>query len=526
MHFEPYDYARVATSNDLGVRYIADFPRVESFYASDYASPQALSTHALKLLNRTWRSRYDRNATADLLDAYARGHGAPAPVLENIARLRDKTTVCVMTGQQAGLGGGPLFFLYKAVTAIRLADELERVGGVPVVPVFWNASDDSDIEEVNRFRSIADGKLQRFRFNLESGRRPVRDVRLPERKDPQWEKLFALLPEGPGKSRARLWLEHAAGQDFGSAFTELVLDLLSARGLVVVEPKALTSHPDWKRILALEIDQRDVHRLAMRRVSDRLESMGFSAGVPVTNQVNLFQVVDGERRRIVSEGTKLVVDGVHGTTTKSALIAALRKDPAAFTPNVLLRPVVQNAIFPTVAYVGGPAEIAYHAVLKPLHRSAEVFMPALFPRMSITLLEKGDPFSEVLAFRSKLKWRQTEADILFASAENHLHADFAQLRADLQGLARPMEAELAKFEKRSSRSVASVRHKVQHEPLDISKGGREMQALLARYFPDGNAQERELTFAGEYARRGDSLIEVPFQHPNIFDFRHFAVKPT
>ncbi len=478
----------------------------------------------MKLLNRTWRGRHDREAAADLVEQYARAHNAPAPVFDNAAKLREKSSICVVTGQQAGLGGGPLLFLYKAVTTLKLADEIERVSGVPTVPIFWNASDDSDLEEVNRFRAIGpDGNPVRFRFHLESGRKPVRDVRLPPADDPQWERLLGLLPAGPGHDRAKLWLRRTAGADFGTAFTTLLFDLLGSRGLCVIEPRALASHPAWRRVLAVEIEQREAHRQALRRAADRLEAMGLGAGVPVTNHLNLFQMVDGERRHVTSEGARLVVDGVHGSLTKTALLAALRRDPASFTPNVLLRPVVQNAIFPTVAYVGGPAEIAYHALLRPLHRSAEVFMPALFPRMSLTLLEPGTPFGDLLGFRAKLKWRQKEADILFSSAEKQLRAGFTQLRADLQGLARPLEGDLSRLEKRSLRSIAAVRSRVQHEPLEVSRGGREMQALLDRYFPEGRPQERELTFAGEYARRGESLLEVAFQHPNIFDFKHFAV---
>ncbi len=522
MHYQTFELSRLGYGNDLGSRYLSDYSRLEPFYASDYRSSQSLAAHALKLQGRTWRGRFDRELTADMLKDYAQRFSAHDAVFANINKLRNRQSVCVITGQQAGLGGGPLLVLYKAFTALKLASELEAALAQPVVPLFWIASDDSDVEEANRFRVPIDSKLSKFRFNIPAGKLPVRDVCLPPATDAQWQKLRELMPEGPGRVAALEILEQAAGKDFGTAFAQLMFRLLGPRGLVLIEPKALTSHPAWKRTLASEIDKREAHRLLLRRAADRLEALGLSAGVPITNQLNLFRHVKGERRRVSDGGARLTVDGSESPMTKSALLSALKADPAGFSPSVLLRPVIQNAIFPTVAYVGGQAEIAYQGLLKGLHRATQTFMPALFPRLSMTLVESSDlpEFPQLLDFRSKLQWRQSEAGVVFDSAQSSLRSGFAGLRQDLSGLAKPLASEISRLETKTLHSLNDVRGKVDRDPLGASGNSAHVARLLDRYFPEGQLQERELTLLATFAKLGERLLEVAGLVPNLFDFRH------
>ena len=519
----PADHSQIDSGSELGRRYVTDFNRVESFYASDYRRPEQLATLASRLINRTWASRFDRSATHEMLMAYARQHHAPAASIENIDRLLDKQAVCVVTGQQAGLGGGPLLVLYKALTAIKLAEEVERASGQPCVPVFWNASDDSDSEEVNRIRSVGpDGKLRKFRFDFSAGRRHVRDIELPDAEDPAWQAARAALGEGPYLEQAAAMLMEGAGRDFGAAFTRLLLQLLGPRGLVVIEPRALTAHPAWKRLHVLEIDKRDERRLALQRVADRLEAMGMPAGVPITNHLNLFKTVRGERRHVTTEGKRLLVEGETDSYSKTALMADVRANPPLYTPNVLLRPLVQNAIFPTVAYVGGPAEIAYHALLKGLHRSSQVFMPALFPRLSMTLVEAADArdFDKAVKFRQRLKWRQKEAAIVFEEAQAGVKRAFADMRTGLQGLARPLEADVQKFEQRTVRAASDVMTRVKYDPIHVVEGGQEVEQLLNRYFPEDRPQERVITLLAAWAKYGPKLMEAADSTPDPFNHHH------
>jgi bacillithiol synthase len=525
MEYRPIDPSHIDTGLELGRRYLSNFSQVEQFYASDYRRPEHLAALASRITNRTWKPRFDRKATAEALAAYTERHPAPQPVMRNIERLRDPKCVCVVTGQQAGLGGGPLYALYKAVTAIRLAREVEIASGHPCVPVFWNASDDSDIEEVNRLRNVTpDGELLKFRFKLQAGKTPVRDIVLPPHDDPQWNQAERALGDGPFRDRAAVLLRDAAGRDFGTAFTRLLYELLGSRGLIIIEPRALTGHPAWKRVLALEIDKREEHRQTLQRTAERLDGLGLPAGVTVTNQLNLFHIVDGERRHVSCKGKRLEVEGMDGDLSKTRLLAMLREDPASFTPSVLLRPLVQNAIFPTVAYVGGTAEIAYHGLLKGLHRVAQVFMPALFPRLSMTVMSAADAarFDDLLMFRRALKWRQQEAGIVQEVAKSGISTAFAELRESLGSLNRSLDQDLQRLEQRISRGTGDVMDRVKHDALDLLSSGEDMAPLLNRYFPSDRPQEREVSVLGMYTKLGPTLVDLCERAGDVFNTQHKA----
>lgn len=523
MTLKPIDYAQLDGGNELGRRYITDFGRVESFYGSDYRRPEHLAGLANRLINRTWRPRFDRAATAELLREYAGRRATPRAVLDNIERLEDPHAVCVVTGQQSGLGGGPLLVLYKAMTALKLAREVEHASGQPCIPVLWNASDDSDVDEVNAVRSVsADGEFRKFRFDFRSGKRPVRDIVLPGPEDESWDEAVKALGDGPYAEKAALLLRDAAGRDFGDALTRLLNELLGSRGLVVIEPWALTGHPAWRRVHALEIDLREERRQSLQRVSERLDALGLPAGVPITNHLNLFRMVDGERRHVTCEGKRLVIEGEGGTVSKTALLKELREEPSLFTPNVLLRPLVQNAIFPTVAYVGGPSEIAYHALLRHLHRTSKVFMPALFPRISMTLVDAADErrLDEAMAFRKRLKWRRQEAAIVYEEAQAGLRGAFRELRDNLRGLQKPLEQEIQKVEQRALRASGDAMTRVKYDPLPITRRGDEMAPVLNRYFPDDRPQERVVTLLSAWAVHGPGLLRAVDEVTDVFDFQH------
>lgn len=512
------------SGNELGRRYITDFPRVEAFYAGDYRRPEHLAAVATRLLNRTWKPRFDRKTTAQLLRDYAAEHPTPQPVLAGIDKLEKPDCVCVVTGQQAGLGGGPLLSLYKAVTAIRLAREVESISGQPCVPVFWNASDDSDVEEVNRLRGIRDGKLKKFRFKISAGKRHVREIVLPAHDDPQWNEAVGTLNDGPFHDRASVLLRDGAGRDFGSAFTRLLLELLGPRGLIVVEPRALAQHPAWRRIHAAEIENSEEHLYAVQRIAERLEGLGLPAGVKITNHLNLFVTIDGERRHVSPDAKRFIVEGRGESQSKTALLKELKDSPGTFTPNVLLRPLVQNAIFPTVAYVGGMAEIAYHGLLKPLHRSLGVFMPCLFPRLSMTILRAQDArvFDDAVGFRRRLKRHQAEAEIVETATRTGVKEAFEALRGELLGLGRGLEPELQRLEQRTQRGVADVMTRVRHDAFTLMDGGNELEPVLNRYFPEDKPQERVISLLSMFAELGPQLIDLADNSGDVFDFQHKA----
>src|SRR5690606_32181003 len=173
-------------------------------------------------------------------------------------------------------------------------------------------------------------------------------IQLPGPDDSAWQAAVQALGERPFADRAALLLRDGAGRTFGAAITRLLLERLGPRGPIVIEPWARVEPPGGRRLHAHEIGDREERRLGLRRVAERLETLGMPAGGPVTNHLILFLTERGERRHVTCEGRRLVVEGSEEATSMTALLQQLRAEPGAFTPNVLLRPLIQNAIFPTV----------------------------------------------------------------------------------------------------------------------------------------------------------------------------------
>lgn len=522
-----YDPKQIGSGNDFLARYVNNFNELESFFGFDYRQYIDLVAVSHRLKNRTWKARYQKGLTADLLESYLERFPHHRAVAKNVKKLRDQPNcVCVITGQQSGLGGGPLYVLYKALSAIRLARAVEISSDIPCIPIFWNASDDSDIEEVNRLRSVdGHGLLKKFRFNIPSGKAHVRDIPLPSADDKQWQKAIELLPDGPYRDRAEILLLDAAGRDLGTAFTSLLLELFGSQGLVVIEPWALTAHPAWKAIHQAEINSHEQHQAILQKTADKLHAAGLNPGVAIRNQLNIFRTDDGKRQTIRVEGRKLIVDGQNSPTSKTALSKELRDSPGRFTPNVLLRPVVQNAIFPTAAYIGGPAEIAYHSLLKSLHRKLKVFFPAIVPRFSATLVDSTDTsgFDNAVRFQSKLKWKQSEAEVSLSQTKKQLDSAFASLERNISQI--PAGAkEVQNLKSRILRSVSDTMQPVRHQPLSLVKDGDSHKLLLGKYFPAGAPQERIVSLISAYAQYGPKIVNLLDSHRSPFDFKHVAVE--
>lgn len=524
MQFTPAQSSIPFRTNDLARRYIEDFSSVSAFYQSDFHQPEHLAAVASRLVNRTWRPRFQRDALADTLAAYLDAFPASSTVHANVDKLRRRDSVCVVTGQQPGFAGGPAYTLYKAATTLLLARDLEHATGQPVVPVFWNASDDSDIDEINRF-SIVDDVPHKFRFKLPSTRLHVRDINTPAKDDPQWQALRELFPTGD-HSDSQWWkLLDTSGRDFGTSFTRLMLDWFSAEGLVVVEPKALTELPAWRKVHDFELQRRDENRRLLRRVSGRLESRGMDVGVKISNHLNLFLTRDKQRLHLTSDENRIRLQDTDERFSMTALRKTLREDPSAFTPNVLLRPLVQSAIFPTVAYVGGPSEIAYHAVLKSLHRQAKVAMPVLFPRMSLTVLDESDhdQFERVVAFRRKARWRVEQAKVLLENTGADVREAMDDLRRELKSLERPLAKDIDRLEQRTLRSVRDAWIRAKQDPTSVMQDSRGIESALVRLFPNNVPQERFVTSSALLATHGPRFIDALMHWPDVFDLRHHTL---
>ncbi|HET8937726.1 MAG TPA: bacillithiol biosynthesis cysteine-adding enzyme BshC [Polyangiales bacterium] len=301
----------------------------------------------------------------------------------------------VVTGQQVGLFLGPLFTLYKAATAVKLAQTLQAETGRPVVPVFWLQTEDHDLPEIancvvprqHEAPTVISPEIAAH------NRSSIAHLPLPAAIGDCVARLgqeLSGLPHAPAHLE-RLARHYQPGKSWGDAFSGLIAELFEPEGLLVIDPRTpeLAAHvaPIHKRAL----ERSDAIAAALKARCEALEQAGFEATVHVRDDSPLCfyhpQGALGPRTRLRKEGEDFVEIEGGQKHSLAELCAALDRDPLTFSTSALLRPIVQDSLLPTAAYVGGPAELAYFAQLQPLYEAFEMEMSLIAPRARVRLIE-------------------------------------------------------------------------------------------------------------------------------------------
>ena len=467
-----------------------------------------------------------RHAVADVLAEQNRAWDAPESVLARAERLRDPRAVAVVTGQQLGLFAGPLYTVYKALTAVRAAAQIEAETGRAAVPVFWLADEDHDYAEVRSatFTDGADVRTVAYDPGLGPRRPPVGRITLDARRlAATREALGAALRAGQHRADVLDAVDDAyrPGRTLRDAFARLLARL--APGLVL----ASADDVRLKRLVAplflREIDTWEATFDALDARSRELVAAGFHAQVAPA-PLNLFWTDDaGDRRPLdpAEGGLACRGDAPEPTDVWRARVAA---HPERVSPNVVLRPLMQDTLFPTAAYVAGPGEQAYFAQLGPVYAAFGVPMPAVVPRGSATLVEPGvakvldryglgvpDVRPPLDALFARLAAEASGVDLAgpFDTARAEAEAALAPLAPLVAGLdpshAPAAEAARVAIVQAVERLRATAARLQKRRHADV--GGRLARAQAALW-PGGTLQERILSPLQIAARHGFDALPV------------------
>ncbi|MGB2898279.1 MAG: bacillithiol biosynthesis cysteine-adding enzyme BshC [Candidatus Acidiferrum sp.] len=364
----------------LFLEYLDHFERVKGFYVHP-PKMQAVTRTARKLEY----PRERRGEVAELLRKQNIALGAGAETQSNLARL-EKGAVAIVTGQQVGLFSGPAYAIYKALTAVQVAEELTR-GGIPAVPVFWMATEDHDLDEVRTATWFDQGKLRRFELPVVEAGRPVGGISLGAEVEPFAREAAELLSnQGSDLLAEYLRESYRPGETYGSAFAKLFTRLFAQQGLILMDPLDPGLHRVATPLYQHALAERDaVNEKLLQRGKD-LDRAGFDAQVKVTSRSTLlFYLGDGVRQVITASNGRFQAGDK--TWARDELIHLTHGEPGKFSPNALFRPVVQDYLLPTAAYVGGPAEISYFAQSEVIYRHLLGRMPVMLPRAGFTLVD-------------------------------------------------------------------------------------------------------------------------------------------
>ncbi|WP_029420624.1 bacillithiol biosynthesis cysteine-adding enzyme BshC [Alicyclobacillus macrosporangiidus] len=475
-----------------------------------------------------------REALVRALEAYMTRLGAPAPAMAQLARLRDPESVVVVTGQQAGLFTGPLYTVYKALSAIGLAHRLEQALGRPVVPIFWVASEDHDWAEVNH-AYVLDGADEVRRLHLTTHvqeRQMVHHVR-PTLAEVErvLEEAYTWLPEAPDKADVLAGIREAfpPGGTMAEWFARLLWRLVEPLGLVVLDPclpeLRQLARPVWR----CAISRREAVQVALDEAYAAVERLGVEPAV-VRDAANttLFYVDERGRRFVLEDagGGHLQARGLALRLPAEDWLRLAEERPTAFSANVLLRPVVQDTLLPVLAYVGGPAEIAYHALARGVfHEHGHLLPPLvlrdrvqLYPPSVVRNMEKwavsddigSRPVDLVSPALSRLGIdRVAEATAGFVRESERRWRAFADALADLgPQVAAIAHRQLEREKAGIARTQAKARRlfELRHE-AEV----RQLRHIERWLWTDGSAQERRLCPLNIWTRFGVAwLRELPF----------------
>ena len=464
-----------------------------------------------------WRARVEgvrRSSAPGWLDVLRPAIEPSGVAAERLTRVARHGGVVVTTGQQPGLFGGPLYTWSKALTIRALADEMEAVTGVPVAPLFWAATDDSDFAEASWTAVSVAGGFERLQLEaIASAGLSMSAVPLPDMTAP-----LAVLRDACGSgSDGRAWeaVRHAYGRGgtIGSAYLGLLRELLEPLGIAVLDASHAAVRSAAHPLLVRALEHADAIHAALAARSDEIRTAGFEPQVADVPELSLvFDNHDGHRIRVARN---------------AAAAEAGRASPGRLSPNVLLRPVVERAILPTVAYAAGPGEFAYFAQVSAVAQALQADIPLAVPRWSVTLVEPH--IDGLLA-----KYDVTVADIAHGDAlarrllqqaiPPQVAATMTALRQALETQSRALRDAVEHSGLVPARSVDAIERAVSWR-LDrfdrrLRAGARRRDAALAvdlgslggALFPGGARQERMANIIPFLVRYGLSLLEQMLEH--------------
>ena len=523
-------FSQIPHTTGLFTDFLAYAPAVQPFYPRPPHFAEWFEREAEAIDYNAAR----RGLVSAILERQNKSFGSRAETLANIARLR-AGAYALVTGQQVGLFGGPAFALYKALTAVKLAEEA-TTAGVDCVPVFWLATSDHDLAEVNHVSIPGHDGLLRVLSTSSHGvsNAPVSEVLLGDEILPALEEAAALL----GDSQATDLLREAyrPGQNLGSAFARLYAQLFAEWGVILLDASDPELHRVAEPLYRRAIEDADVLDAALLKRGEALDHAGYFQQVKVTpSSVLLFSMREGARtaihHRAGEAGKKEFAIGPEPgaqTLTEAELLARVAAHPEQFSPNVLLRPVVQDYLLPTLAYTGGAAEAAYFAQAGVVYETLLGRVTPIVPRFSATIVEPktqrwlrqydfavSDVFHGFEALRQNLAARALPADLqtAFDRTGKSIGECFSTIQEALAKLDPTLVDACRTAASKAQYQLERLRERATAAELRRSEiVVRHAEALSHALYPDDALQERGIAGIYFIARHGMELLPQLYEN--------------
>jgi bacillithiol biosynthesis cysteine-adding enzyme BshC len=509
----------------LMLNYIASDNKLREFYNEE---PSLAGFENIVKANNT--EAHNRTLLVEVLKEQYQKSAIDSSLLP-IDILLKKNTFTVCTGHQLCVFTGPLYFIYKIISTINLAEKLrQQFPEYNFVPVYWMATEDHDFEEIKNIhlfgKNIAWENIAATgavgRLSTHSLNTAISELKQIFGESPFAKELIELFNEA--------YLKHS---NLSNATRYLVHQLFGKYNLLIVDGDDHRLKTEFSEIIKDDILNNTNQKLVVTSI-DKLSAIGYKAQVN-PREINCFYMVDNVRERITFDPESGFYNVLNTTIlfTKEQLLAALKNTPERFSPNVVLRPLYQQKILPNLAYIGGPGEIAYWLELKAMFNYHKIAFPILMPRNFALLTDEksiqqfnklgfeiDDIFKNVDVLSKEYVTKNVDKDFFMAVETEKVTAIFNKIsdkaiKVDVT-LKAGVEAELQK----TINAIKTIESKMMKaEKQKQETGIQQLKKLKSKFFPEGIVQERYDNFAPYYLKTGKQFIERLKEEFDPFDFR-------
>jgi bacillithiol biosynthesis cysteine-adding enzyme BshC len=537
------NFGDIPGNQNLFLDYIYEFENVQEYYKQNFRNKDGY----INLFKSISASRKDKqhNLSVIIKNQYSSLQSISNKTLRNIELIDKEKTITVVTGQQLGILGGPLYTVYKIITAIRLANQLaERYDEFKFVPVFWLEGDDHDFNEV-RSINLFDNENQVINIGYkeeiddDDAKQSVGKINFDEALNEFFSKYENGLRDSDFKNELLTKLKecYQVGKSFKQSFKELIYWLFDEYGLVIFDPQDVKVKSLLKPIFKKEVNDYAIHTQKLIQVSAKLEEL-YHAQVKV-KPVNLFYHTDEGRYSVEPVDDIFKLRRKRKQFTKDEILTEIENFPDKFSPNVLLRPICQDFLFPTGFYIGGPSEIAYFAQVTPLYDFYNIVPPIIFPRSSATILEKNvasgldkydlsmnDIFLGLDELKEKVIASLSENNIenAFEEASKEIELTFDKIKENLFAIDKTLVDSSGRYKDRIMSSISELKSKAtKAQETKHETTIRQLTRLSNLLYPLGNLQEREINFTYFYNKYGKDFIRKVYDDISVSEFEHQVI---
>jgi len=533
--------------NKLYMDYIFDFQKLGDYFDHDHREIKSYKKRMAEI-----EKSYDddqRKGVVEILNDYNSRLGAGRKTIDNIRKLGENGTAIVVGGQQPGLFTGPLFIIYKIITILKLSSLLNKETGIRTVPCFWNASDDSSIGQVDSIGLISNGpvKAKIDTSNIKKNTRFSNIYIEREKYIKAIEDIRSLLVETDFSGEVFGLLEGSIADKYTDLlddnrinlpelFSDIILKLFSEYGIVLIDPSDERLKKMGERFLKEDLEKCGSIKEMVNIRGDELERAGYHRQIDIKQDtLNHFLNVGDIREKIeyLPEMHYRVKDKIY---SKKELISKSGEDPGLFSWNVVMRPVIQDTIFPVLATVCGPGEISYYAQVSGVYDLMDVKLPIIYPRFSATIIERNTE-KIINKFKGIDKLLETNREqaikrSLDDSGEISIEDLVGDLEKKLEGAIEDFEKDVSQASLNIGNSSDRIKRNIKKEISvlkgkiysELKKRNQWLEDALSRFylnvFPGEGLQEREVNLFYYANKYGIGIIDGLYDSFSPFDFEH------